>query len=103
MCDVNNPRGTGGAAQRMRFARGDARPFCERSGRLATVAAILVGSLPVVSSNASDAEPVEIEPAMRDLWSRGSQRFQRQWLIAGLAPAPMFANVDPASIRPAAG
>ncbi|MFL6548498.1 MAG: prolyl oligopeptidase family serine peptidase [Povalibacter sp.] len=42
-----------------------------------------------------------IEPPLRELWTRGSERFQRQWLIAGPVDARTAASIDPASLQPA--
>jgi dienelactone hydrolase len=43
------------------------------------------------------------EPPLRDLWTRGSERFQRQWLIAGPIDAQGSTSVDPSALKPAAG
>ena len=58
-------------------------------------------SSPTYASGA-DAPPA-FEPALRDLWVRGSERFQRQWLIAGPVAASAAADIDPASLRLAPG
>src|SRR5690606_3598577 len=40
---------------------------------------------------------------LRDLWARGSERFQRQWLVAGPIAASVGSGIDPASLRLAPG
>ena len=43
------------------------------------------------------------EPALRDLWTRGAERFHRQWLIAGPVNAEVASKIDPAMLKPAGG
>lgn len=42
------------------------------------------------------------DPPLRDLWTRGSERFQRQWLITGPIDADVSASIDPTALKPAA-
>jgi hypothetical protein len=59
---------------------------------------VLVSSFSIPAySSAADA-PTEFEPPLRDLWVRGSERFQRQWLVAGPIAASVAADIDPASL-----
>ncbi len=51
----------------------------------------------------SELPPSAVEPALRDLWTGGSERFHRQWLIAGPVNASVDASIDPASLKPAVG
>lgn len=50
-----------------------------------------------------DSRTPTIEPPLRALWTRGSERFQRQWLIAGPVDAAAAAAIDPVSLRPEPG
>src|SRR5690606_41750743 len=74
-----------------------------RSSQLARIVALSVlvsaFALPLHASSASPA----FEPALRDLWTRSSERFQRQWLIAGPLDAAAAETLEPAALRPAAG
>jgi poly(3-hydroxybutyrate) depolymerase len=65
-------------------------------------ALVLVTALPVLTS-AQQSAPDGIEPAARLLWSRGSERFQRQWLLAGPTSSAAIAALDMTSMQPAAG
>jgi predicted esterase len=51
----------------------------------------------------SEGQRATFEPALRELWLRGSERFHRQWLIAGPVDAAVAVMIDPASIKPADG
>lgn len=55
------------------------------------------------SSPSAPIEPAEIEPARRDLWSRGSVRFHRQWSIAGVLTPEAADKIDITTLEPAAG
>ncbi|MBM0106588.1 prolyl oligopeptidase family serine peptidase [Steroidobacter sp. S1-65] len=48
------------------------------------------------------SSPASFEPPLRDLWARGSERFQRQWLIAGPVDVQLSVSVDPSALKPAA-
>jgi poly(3-hydroxybutyrate) depolymerase len=67
--------------------------------RMLLIRAVALGALAVSLSGA--AQP--FEPALRDLWNRGSERFQRQWLIAGPINADVAAAIDPLQLKPTAG
>lgn len=74
--------------------------------RNAVVRAMLLAALlsSALTANASSASTTErFEPALRDLWTRGSERFQRQWLIAGPVRADSAATLDPAVLQPGPG
>lgn len=43
------------------------------------------------------------DPPLRDLWTRDSERFQRQWLITSPINADVSASIDPSVLKPAAG
>lgn len=43
------------------------------------------------------------DPPLRNLWTRDSERFQRQWLITGPVDAGVSATIDPTALKPAAG
>src|SRR5687768_3905576 len=75
--------------------------------RMLLIRAVALGALAVslpfaVGANSGSA-PGPLEPALRELWNRGSERFQRQWLIAGPIAADVAASVDPAQLTAAAG
>lgn len=66
-------------------------------------ATLLLFASTLASADSSGLDPVQIEPARRDLWSRGSERFHKQWLVAG-ALSPDEANrTDAAALEPKAG
>lgn len=71
--------------------------------RLAIMFVILVSAIQPLAQSAAASSADDIEPALRDAWSRGSERFQRQWLIAGPASEAIAAGIDAASAQPAAG
>lgn len=75
--------------------------------RMLLIRAIALGVLAVSLSGAAGANsspaPGPFEPALRDLWNRGSERFHRQWLLAGPLSAEVAAAVDPLQLKPAAG
>lgn len=51
----------------------------------------------------ADATTPRYEPALRDLWQRGSERFHRQWLIAGPIEAKNAIQLSAADLQPRAG
>jgi dienelactone hydrolase len=73
----------------------------------ATTALLLVFAQLAIAQPASpsstETEPAEIEPARRDLWSRGSVRFHRQWSIAGVLTPEAADKIPIATLEPAAG
>jgi hypothetical protein len=50
-----------------------------------------------------DSAQGSFDPPLRDLWTRDSERFQRQWLITGPIDASVSASIDPTVLKPAAG
>jgi poly(3-hydroxybutyrate) depolymerase len=50
-----------------------------------------------------DSSQGSFDPPLRDLWTRDSERFQRQWLITGPIDASVSASIDPTVLKPAAG
>lgn len=46
---------------------------------------------------------VPLEPPLRDLWQRGSERFERQWLIAGPLQATDAMALRAGNLKPRAG
>ncbi len=62
---------------------------------------LLVSTL--CSAESVALEPVQIEPAQRDLWSQGSQRFHKQWLIAGALSPEVANSTDAATLAPMEG
>lgn len=67
--------------------------------RAVALAVTLVGAAQANSGPSQGS----FEPALRELWNRGSERFQRQWLIAGPLSADVAASVDPLQLKPAPG
>lgn len=65
--------------------------------RMLLIRAVALGALAVSIPCAAH------EPALRDLWNRGSERFHRQWLVAGPISADVAAAVDPLQLEPAPG
>ncbi|GFE83638.1 hypothetical protein GCM10011487_56380 [Steroidobacter agaridevorans] len=55
------------------------------------------------SAHSAPLDAVEIEPARRDIWSRGSERFHKQWLIAGTLSPDVANRIDPTTLKPADG
>ncbi|HEY5807012.1 MAG TPA: prolyl oligopeptidase family serine peptidase [Povalibacter sp.] len=51
----------------------------------------------------SPAPSADIEPALRGLWQRGGERFERQWLVAGPMPAQAASQLDVSKLQPAPG
>src|SRR5262245_26928515 len=64
---------------------------------------LLALSVTCVAQESGNPSQGSFEPALRDLWVRGSERFQRQWLITGPIKADVSASIDPAVLEPAAG
>lgn len=76
--------------------------------RTLLIAVIALGGAlaePVAWTAQASSVPAQgsFEPALRELWNRGSERFQRQWLIAGPVSAEVAETVDPLQLEPAAG
>ena len=69
----------------------------------ATMLSALVFSFGSPARSDSEVPQASFEPAQRDLWTRGPERFQRQWLIAGPIEAAAAQSIDPASLQPAPG
>jgi predicted esterase len=71
------------------------------------IRAAVLGALAISFSSATRASssPAQglFEPAQRQLWERGSERFHRQWLIAGPVAAGSAAALDPPQFKPAPG
>jgi predicted esterase len=64
---------------------------------------VLASSLALPAYASSETDRKTFEPPLRELWTRGSERFQRQWLVAGPVSAVAAKDLDPASLHPAAG
>lgn len=62
---------------------------------------LLVSTTWSIASVALD--PVQIEPARRDIWSPGSERYHKQWLIAGALSPDVAKRTDSATLKPAEG
>lgn len=62
---------------------------------------LLIVSSTLAVHASSDAAPAAFEPPLRDLWTRGSERFLRQWLIAGPVQAATAEKIDASSLQPA--
>lgn len=58
---------------------------------------------PVFASSSTDTDTFSVEPALRELWERGSERFQRQWLIAGPVEQSDAQAIDGSTLKPAPG
>ena len=69
--------------------------------RAATLGALGL-SITAAAQTSTTALQESVEPALRQLWVRGSERFQRNWLIAGPVDAATAGGVDPGSLKPAA-
>lgn len=48
-------------------------------------------------------DPVQIDAAQRELWSRGSLRFHKQWLVAGALSPDVATRIDAATLEPREG
>ncbi|WP_161965657.1 prolyl oligopeptidase family serine peptidase [Steroidobacter cummioxidans] len=55
------------------------------------------------SAQSASPDPVQIEPAQRDVWSRGSQRFHKQWLVAGALSPDVANRTNAATLEPMEG
>ncbi len=64
---------------------------------------VLASSLALPAYASSESERMSFEPPLRELWNRGSERFQRQWLVAGPLSTTDAKDLDPVSLRPAVG
>ncbi|MET0497254.1 MAG: prolyl oligopeptidase family serine peptidase [Steroidobacteraceae bacterium] len=63
---------------------------------------VLAFSITAAAQTSAGSAPVSVEPALRELWTRGSERFQRQWLVTAPIDAATAAAIDPAALKPAA-
>jgi predicted esterase len=72
---------------------------------IARACALTVCALPIFYSYPAkaDATTARYEPALRDLWQRGSERFHRQWLIAGPMEASDATGLNASDLKPHAG
>lgn len=70
--------------------------------RVAALGALAV-SAPCLAQSGSNPAPGPFEPALRELWNRGSERFHRQWLVAGPVSAEIAKTLDPLLLKPAPG
>lgn len=64
---------------------------------------VLTWSLAVPAYASSETDSKTFEPPLRELWMRGSERFQRQWLVAGPLSGADAKGLDPVSLRPLVG
>jgi poly(3-hydroxybutyrate) depolymerase len=71
--------------------------------RAALLGALVLSSGVLAQSGSEPPQSPSFEPAARELWVRGSERFQRQWLVAGPIDAAAARGLDPASFQPAPG
>jgi hypothetical protein len=71
------------------------------------IAFLLLFTSPAATTHAVTPTSAEtaasFEPALRDLWSRGSERFRRQWLVAGPIDTMQAAQMDASALRPEPG
>ncbi len=79
----------------MRPSRSPARALL-----LCALAFCVIASTSVASDPGTESS---FEPALRDLWSRGSTRFHRQWLATRPVDAALASTIDPATLVPAPG
>lgn len=63
----------------------------------------MIGAAPASPNSSPNSSQGSFDPPLRDLWNRGSERFHRQWLVAGPVSADIASAVDPASLKPAIG
>jgi hypothetical protein len=70
---------------------------------LALIATCSINALASFLPAFADAPNQSFEPPLRDLWQRGSERFNRQWLIAGPIPSQAATTVDIRSLQVAEG
>lgn len=72
--------------------------------RVAALGALALSMIGAANPNSSpDSSQGSFDPPLRDLWNRGSERFHRQWLVAGPVSAEVAGALDPAPFQPAAG
>ena len=66
---------------------------------------MLLATLVLTSAIAAESPPPspDIAPALRGLWQRGSERFERQWLVAGPMPAQAASRLDVNKLQPSPG
>jgi len=69
---------------------------------LLTTTLLLLAST-VSSADSAGLDPVQIEPARRDLWSGGSERFHKQWLVAGALSPDDADRTDAVALEPKEG
>ena len=69
----------------------------------ATALGLLAVSVTCGAQENQNSSQGSFEPPLRDLWTRGSERFQRQWLITGPIDADVSASIDPTVLKPVAG
>ena len=80
-----------------------------RNSITGTAVFVLVVALPMALATASGSKqptpqpPQHFDPPQRDLWSRGSQRFQRQWLVAAPVGAGRVPSIATATEPPGPG
>ncbi|MET0535541.1 MAG: prolyl oligopeptidase family serine peptidase, partial [Steroidobacter sp.] len=74
-----------------------------RKLRILAACGALAVSMACAAQTHSTPSPSEFEPALRDLWDRGSERFLRRWLIASPISADAARSIDPVQREPAAG
>jgi poly(3-hydroxybutyrate) depolymerase len=68
------------------------------------IALSVLASSYVLPAYASSGSKTNVfEPPLRELWVRGSERFQRQWLVAGPVAVAAAQDIDVSSLRPAVG
>lgn len=69
----------------------------------ATALGVLAVSVTCGAQENQNSSQGSFEPPLRDLWTRSSERFQRQWLVTGPIKADVSASIDPAALKPVAG
>src|SRR5687768_14776334 len=69
----------------------------------ATALGLLAVSVTGGAQENQNSSQGSFEPPLRDLWIRGSERFQRQWLITGPIDADVSASIDPTVLKPVSG
>lgn len=66
---------------------------------LALITSLSISAFAGVSPAIADAPTQNFEPPLRDLWQRGSERFNRQWLLAGPIPSQAANALDVPALR----
>lgn len=64
---------------------------------------LAIVSAPALAAETPASDSSSFEPAMRDLWQRSSERFERSWLVAGPVAASAADALDPLKFQPAPG